>query len=91
MFILFKMCCVNVGICILFYDFILKFLFLYFSDIIEDKLDMMMECKKELEVGNLYSIDGFNVYLFEFYFEYYVYDCDDVFMELVYILEGGYM
>lgn len=91
MFILFKMCCVNVGICILFYDFILKFLFLYFSDIIEDKLDMMMECKKELEVGNLHSIDGFNVYLFEFYFEYYVYDCDDVFMELVYILDGGYM
>lgn len=28
---------------------------------------------------------------FEFYFEYYVYDCDDVFMELVYILDGGYM
>lgn len=50
MFILFKMCCVNVGICILFYDFILKFLFLYFSDIIEDKLDMMMESKKELVI-----------------------------------------
>lgn len=46
-----------------------------------------MKCNKELEVGNLYSIDGFNVYLFEFYFEYYVYDCDDVLMELVYILE----
>lgn len=91
MFILFKMCCVNVVICILFYENILKFLFLYFSDIFEDKLDMMMECKKELEVSNLYSIDGFNVYLFEFYFEYYVYDCDDVFMELVYILDGGYM
>lgn len=91
MFILFKMCCVNVGICILFYDFILKFLFLYFSDIFEDKLNMMMERKKELEASNLYSIDGFNVYLFEFYFEYYVYDCDDVFMELVYILDGGYM
>lgn len=63
MFILFKMCCVNVVICILFYDIILKFLFLYFSDIFEDKLNMMMECKKELEVSNLYSIDGFNVYL----------------------------
>lgn len=91
MFILFKMCCVNVVICILFYDIILKFLFLYFSDIFEDKLNMMMERKKELEASNLYSIDGFNVYLFEFYFEYYVYDCDDVFMELVYILDGGYM
>lgn len=49
-----------------------------------------MECKKELEAGNLHSIDGSNVHSPEPHFEYHVYDCDDVSMELVHILDGGY-
>lgn len=49
-----------------------------------------MERKKELEASNLHSIDGSNVHSPEPHFEYHVYDCDDVSMELVHILEGGY-
>lgn len=49
-----------------------------------------MERKKELEASNLHSIDGSNVHSLEPHFEYHVYDCDDVSMELVHILDGGY-
>lgn len=90
MLILFKTCCVNAATCISLHDTILKSLFLHFSDIFEDKLDTTMERKKELEASNLHSIDGSNVHSPEPHFEYHVYDCDDVSMELVHILDGGY-
>lgn len=90
MLILFKTCCVNAATCISLHDTILKSLFLHFSDIIEDKLDTTMERKKELEASNLHSIDGPNVHSPKPHFEYHVYDCDDVSMELVHILDGGY-
>lgn len=90
MLILFKTCCVNAATCISLHDTILKSLFLHFSDIFEDKLNTTMERKKELEATNLHSIDGSNVHSPEPHFEYHVYDCDDVSMELVHILDGGY-
>lgn len=90
MFILFKTCCVNAATCISLHDTILKSLFLHFSDIFEYKLNTTMERKKELEASNLHSIDGSNVHSLEPHFEYHVYDCDDVSMELVHILDGGY-
>lgn len=90
MLILFKTCCVNAATCISLHDTILKSLFLHFSDIFEDKLNTTMERKKELEASNLHSIDGSNVHSPEPHFEYHVYDCDDVSMELVHILEGEY-
>lgn len=89
MLILFKTCCVNAATCISLHDTILKSLFLHFSDIFEYKLNTTMERKKELEASNLHSIDGSNVHSLEPHFEYHVYDCDDVSMELVHILEGG--
>lgn len=49
-----------------------------------------MKRNKELEAGNLHSIDGSNVHSPEPHFEYHVYDCDDVSMELVHILEERY-
>lgn len=90
MLILFKTRCVNAATCISLHDTILKSLFLHFSDIFEDKLNTTMEHKKELEASNLHSIDGSNVHSPEPHFEYHVYDCDDVSMELIHTLEGGY-